>query len=51
MTPHILNIEGIPGSGKSTAAAQLDRLFRAVDIDSYWVCEETPDHPIGTSRL
>jgi len=51
MKMHVLNIEGIPGSGKSTAAARLDGLFRANSIDSYWVCEEDPNHPVGTSRL
>jgi len=51
MKKHVLNIEGIPGSGKSTAAAQVDRLFRANSIDSYWVWEEDPNDPIGTSRL
>jgi len=51
MKKHILNIEGIPGSGKSTTSAQLDALFRANGIDSYWVLEEDPNHPIGTSRL
>jgi len=51
MKSHILNIEGIPGSGKSSAAAQLNGLFRADGIDSYWVREEDPNHPIGTSQL
>jgi len=51
MKMHILNIEGIPGSGKSSAAAQLNNLFRADGIDSYWAREEDPNHPIGTSRL
>ena len=51
MKKHILNIEGIPGSGKSTTAACLDSLFRANGIDSYWVREEDQNHPIGTSRL
>ena len=48
---HILNVEGIPGSGKSTAAAQLNDLFRAAGLSSYWVREEARDHPIGTSWL
>lgn len=51
MNKHILNIEGIPGSGKSCAAARLDKLFRANEIDSYWVHEQDPNHPIGTSRV
>jgi len=51
MKQHILNIEGIPGSGKSTASAQLNRLFRAANIDSYWVCEEAENHPVGTATL
>lgn len=51
MKNHILNVEGIPGSGKSTAAAQLNDLFRAAGLSSYWVREEAQDHPIGTSRL
>jgi len=51
MKKHILNIEGIPGSGKSTAAAQLNSLFRANGIDSCWFSETGPNHPIKTSRL
>jgi len=51
MKNHILNIEGIPGSGKSSACAQLNGLFRTDGIDSYWVHEEDPNHPIGTSQL
>lgn len=51
MKNHILNIEGIPGSGKSTAAAKLNVSFRAAGIDSYWAREEAPNHPIGTSKL
>jgi len=50
MKKHVLNIEGIPGSGKSTAAAQLDGLFRMAGIDSYWIREEASDHPIGTTK-
>lgn len=48
---HILNVEGIPGAGKSTTAAQLDESFRLSGIDSYWVLEEAPDHPIGALQL
>ena len=51
MKNHILNVEGIPGSGKSTAAAQLDCSFRAAGLNSYWVREEAQEHPIGTSKL
>lgn len=48
---HILNIEGIPGAGKSTTAAQLDKSFRQRGIDSYWVHEIAKDHPIGALKL
>ncbi|MGC1441401.1 MAG: hypothetical protein WA888_12390, partial [Burkholderiaceae bacterium] len=48
---HILNVEGIPGAGKSTTAAQLDESFRLSGFDSYWVLEEASDHPIGTAGL
>lgn len=48
---HILNIEGIPGAGKSTTAEQLDESFRLSGIDSYWVLEEASDHPVGTVQL
>ena len=51
MNKQILNIEGIPGSGKSSSAAELSALFRANGIDSFWVLEEDPNHPIGTSFL
>jgi len=46
MKNHILNIEGIPGSGKSSTSAQWDNLFRAHGIDSYWVREVDPNHPL-----
>lgn len=48
---HILNVEGIPGAGKSTTAGQLDESFRQSGIDSYWVLEEASDHPVGTLKL
>ena len=51
MSKHVLNIEGIPGVGKSTAAARIDSLLRESNIDSYWVREEDPEHPIGTLWL
>ena len=51
MNSHILNIEGIPGSGKSTAASQLNNLFLAAGIDSFWIREEAGGHPIGTAGL
>jgi len=51
MKNHILNIEGIPGSGKSISAAKLNELFCANGVDSFWVDEVEPNHPIGTSLV
>lgn len=47
---NILNVEGIPGSGKSTTAEQLDDSFRQHNIDSYWIDEIAKDHPIRNPK-
>jgi len=50
-TGHIIQIEGIPGSGKTTAAKQLHRQLSENGINAYWVLEETQQHPITPQSL
>ena len=41
-----IHVEGIPGSGKTTAATQLCELLRNKGVDAHWYLEESVDHPI-----
>jgi adenylate kinase family enzyme len=47
----ILCIEGIPGSGKTTLAQRLHAECISAGIDSYWVLEESKDHPVSPARV
>ena len=42
----ILHVEGIPGSGKSTASEQLCQLLLARGASAAWYLEESADHPV-----
>lgn len=44
--PKSIHVEGIPGSGKSTASKRLCELLRGNGIDAAWWLEEAADHPI-----
>jgi len=39
-------IEGLPGSGKTTAAAYLCDIFNKSGVESVWYLEESRDHPV-----
>lgn len=44
-------IEGLPGTGKSTLAAQLCNLAKACGHDANWYLEESVDHPVHPRSL
>ena len=48
---HILNIEGIPGAGKSHGAQWLHQECQRRGIESFWVLEETNPHPLGSGHI
>ena len=45
-TPRLILFEGMPGSGKSTAAQALTRALRAEAVAARWWYEEQRTHPI-----
>ena len=49
--PRSIHIEGIPGSGKSTASERLCELLQSKGIDAAWWLEESADHPIMPKEL
>ena len=42
----LLLIEGVPGSGKTTAAKEACRLLNSIGIRANWYLEEAAEHPI-----
>ena len=47
----ILHIEGVFGSGKTTACADLMDQFNAEGIGASWYLEEAKDHPISPEQV
>jgi len=47
----VLHIEGIPGSGKTTAAEAVCQRLLEQGIDAYWALEEAADHPVMPKEL
>ena len=47
----ILHIEGVFGSGKTTACADLTDRFNAEGIGASWYLEEAKDHPISPEQV
>ncbi|MBI4768221.1 MAG: hypothetical protein HY787_27095 [Deltaproteobacteria bacterium] len=47
----ILCIEGVPGSGKTTLAGNVQNRCASENIKSFWVVEEKKDHPITPAEL
>jgi len=44
--PNTIQIEGIPGAGKSTTAERLSCILQCQGIEATWWLEESADHPI-----